>query len=57
MSESVKVVVTKSKLDGLATVINEKAGQVGKKTIDQLKETVNGINTLNTVPIWKGGNY
>ena len=42
MSE--KVVVTKSKLDELANVINEKAGTTGKKTIDQLKETVsNGI--------------
>lgn len=38
MSE--KVVVTKSKLDELANVTNEKAGTTGKKTIDQLKETV-----------------
>lgn len=55
MSE--KVVVTKSKLDDLATSINEKAGQTGKKTIDQLKETVNNMNTLNTVPVWEGGDY
>lgn len=56
MSE--KVVVTKSKLDELANSINEKAGQTGGKTIDQLKETVAGISGLTEAPIWEeGGEY
>lgn len=54
---SKKVVVTKSKLDELANSINEKAGKTGKKTIDQLKETVDNMNALDTVPVWKGGDY
>lgn len=56
MSE--KVVVTKSKLDELADSINEKAGDTGKKTIDQLKETVAGLSSLAEAPIWEeGGDY
>lgn len=40
MSESEKVVVTKSKLDGLANAINDKAKSPGPKTIAQLTQTV-----------------
>lgn len=45
MSESEKVVVTKSKLDGLANAINDKAKSPGPKTIAQLTQTVNNMNT------------
>ena len=45
MSESGKVVVTKSKLDGLANAINDKAKSPGPKTIAQLTQTVNDMNT------------
>lgn len=45
MSESGKVVVTKSKLDGLANAINDKAKSPGPKTIAQLTQTVNDIKT------------
>ena len=45
MSESGKVVVTKSKLDGLANAINDKAKSPGPKTIAQLTQTVNDIQT------------
>lgn len=45
MSESGKVVVTKSKLDGLANAINDKAKSPGPKTIAQLTQTVNNMNT------------
>lgn len=40
MSESGKVVVTKTKLDELANRINEKAGSTGPKTIAELTQTV-----------------
>lgn len=43
MSESGKVVVTKSKLDGLANAINDKAKSPGPKTIAQLTQTVNDM--------------
>lgn len=43
MSESGKVVVTKSKLDGLANAINDKAKSPGPKTIAQLTQTVANI--------------
>ena len=45
MSESGKVVVTKSKLDGLANAINDKAKSPGPKTIAQLTQTVNDMQT------------
>jgi hypothetical protein len=45
MSESGKVVVTKSKLDGLANAINDKAKSPGPKTIAQLTQTVNDMKT------------
>ena len=45
MSESGKVVVTKSKLDGLANAINDKAQSPGPKTIAQLTQTVNDMKT------------
>ena len=45
MNESGKVVVTKSKLDGLANAINDKAKSPGPKTIAQLTQTVNDIKT------------
>ena len=47
MSESGKVVVTKSKLDGLANAINDKAKSPGPKTIAQLTQTVNDIKTAD----------
>lgn len=40
MSDSGKVVVTKSKLDGLANAINARAGKTGSKTIDELVQTL-----------------
>lgn len=45
MSESGKVIVTKSKLDGLANAINNKAQSPGPKTIAQLTQTVNDMKT------------
>lgn len=45
MSESGKVVVTKSKLDELANSINSKANSPGPKTIAQLTQTVNDMQT------------
>ena len=45
MSESGKVVVTKSKLDELANSINNKAKSPGPKTIAQLTQTVNDMKT------------
>ena len=45
MSESGKVVVTKSKLDELANAINDKAKSPGPKTIAQLTQTVNDMQT------------
>ena len=45
MSESGKVVVTKSKLDGLANASNDKAKSPGPKTIAQLTQTVNDMQT------------
>ena len=45
MSESGKVVVTKSKLDELANAINDKAQSPGPKTIAQLTQTVNDRQT------------
>ena len=45
MSESGKVVVTKSKLDELANSINNKAQSPGPKTIAQLTQTVNDMKT------------
>ena len=45
MSESGKVVVTKSKLDELANSINNKANSPGPKTIAQLTQTVNDMQT------------
>ena len=45
MSESGKVVVTKSKLDELANAINDKAQSPGPKTIAQLTQTVNDMQT------------
>lgn len=44
-----KVVVTKSKLDGLAQHINAKAGTTGAKTIAQMQATVDGISTKMSV--------
>ena len=52
MSESKKVVVTKLKLDTLADAINAKADSSGAKTIDELVETVNGIQVKD---IWLQG--
>lgn len=49
MSESGKVVVTKSKLDGLANAINDKAQSPGPKTIAQLTQTVNDMKTEEAV--------
>lgn len=43
MSESGKVVVTKTKLDELANAINEKAESTGPKTIAELTQTVNNM--------------
>lgn len=43
MSESGKVVVTKTKLDELANRINEKAGSTGPKTIAELTQTVENM--------------
>ena len=43
MSESGKVVVTKAKLDELASRINEKAGSTGPKTLAELTQTVANI--------------
>lgn len=45
MSESGKVIVTKSKLDELANSINNKANSPGPKTIAQLTQTVNDMQT------------
>ena len=45
MSESGKVVVTKAKLDELANSINNKANSPGPKTIAQLTQTVNDMQT------------
>lgn len=57
MSETTKVIVTKTKLDALANSINDKAGSTGKKTIDQMKDTVDNMDTLATLPVWEGGDY
>lgn len=65
MSESGKVVVTKSKLDGLANAINDKAQSPGPKTIAQLTQTVNDMKTGGssvflvtlTTPDYDGGYY
>lgn len=65
MSESGKVVVTKSKLDGLANAINDKAQSPGPKTIAQLTKTVNDMKTGGssvflvtlTTPSYDGGHY
>ena len=40
-----KVVITKSKLDNLATVVSEKAGVTVPLTIDQMSAAVQGIET------------
>lgn len=50
MSESGKVVVTKRKLDTLADAINAKADSSGAKTIDELVQTVNGIQVKDIWP-------
>lgn len=57
MSETTKVIVTKTKLDALANSINDKAGSTGKKTIDQMKDMVDNMDTLVTLPVWEGGDY
>ncbi|WP_440552966.1 SGNH/GDSL hydrolase family protein [Vescimonas sp.] len=52
-----KVVVTKSKLDGLAQHINAKAGTTGAKTIAQMQETVDGITGAEVFYIDLEGSY
>lgn len=52
-----KVVVTKSKLDGLAQHINAKAGTTGAKTIAQMQKTVDGITGAEVFYIDLEGNY
>lgn len=52
-----KVVVTKSKLDGLAQHINAKAGTTGAKTIAQMQATVDGITGAEVFYIDLEGNY
>ena len=52
-----KVVITKSKLEELSKAINAKAGETGEKTIAQMTETVENINTLDNAPVWDGGDY
>lgn len=58
MSESGKVVVTKTKLDALANAINDKANTPGPKTIDELVQTVNNMEAETIVPsIGENGNW
>lgn len=52
-----KVVVTKSKLDGLAQHINAKAGTTGAKTIAQMQATVDGITGAEVFYIDLEGSY
>lgn len=52
-----KVVVTKSKLDGLAQHINAKAGTTGAKTIAQMQTTVDGITGAEVFYIDLEGSY
>lgn len=52
-----KVVVTKSKLDGLAQHINAKAGTTGAKTIAQMQATVDGITGAEVYYIDLEGSY
>ena len=52
-----KVVVTKSKLDGLAQHINAKAGTTGAKTIAQMQTTVDGITGAEVYYIDLEGSY
>lgn len=57
MSESGKVVVTKTKLDELANRINEKAGSTGPKTIDELAQTVANMPAGVVPEIGTNGNW
>lgn len=57
MSESGKVVVTKTKLDELANRINEKAGSTGPKTIDELAQTVANMPAGVVPEIGANGNW
>ena len=57
MSESGKVVVTKSKLDGLANAINDKAQSPGPKTIAQLTQTVANMPAGVIPEIGANGNW
>lgn len=57
MSESGKVVVTKTKLDELANRINEKAGSTGPKTIAELTQTVANMPAGVVPEIGANGNW
>lgn len=57
MSESGKVVVTKTKLDELANRINEKAGSTGPKTIAELTQTVVNMPSGIIPEIGANGNW
>ena len=57
MSESGKVVVTKTKLDELANRINEKAGSTGPKTIAELTQTVVNMPSGVIPEIGANGNW
>ena len=57
MSESGKVVVTKTKLDELANRINEKAGSTGPKTIAELTQTVANMPAGVIPEIGANGNW
>lgn len=57
MSESGKVVVTKTKLDELANRINEKAGSTGPKTIAELTQTVVNMPSGVILEIGANGNW
>lgn len=57
MSESGKVVVTKTKLDELANRINEKAGSTGPKTIAELTQTVANMPSGVIPEIGANGNW
>lgn len=45
-----KVIITKSKIDGLAQTINNKAGTSGSKTIDEMVNIVNNISIGGDLP-------
>lgn len=49
------VIVTKSKLDGLADTVKAKSGKTGKLTIDQMKTAVANMGSgSGTAPVYDG---